>query len=121
MWLTVYESRIEACGSSGAMNTFRERYLKLSSRGIRFFPGLLQYGDLPEVHSPIAPRPPRLQCGERDPLITPSDRDAMAETVRSAYRDPGAEERLDYRLHPGGHLLVWKLAEHFFRRHLAEV
>jgi len=118
MWLTIYDERIRACVPSGCMNTFRERSLKLSSCGIQYFPGLLQYGDVPELFSLIAPRPMQLQCGARDPLITPGDRDSMIETVRRAYSAHEADDQLDYVLHPGGHLLVWEKAEPFLRRHL---
>ena len=118
MWLTIFDERIRACVPSGCMNTFRERSLKLSSCAIQYLPGLLQYGDVPELFSLIAPRPMQLQTGEQDPLITPEDRDAMEATVRRAYRLLGAEANLDYARHPEGHLLVWELAEPFLRKHL---
>lgn len=51
MWLTIFEDRIKACVPTGAMNTFRERSLKLSSCGIQYLPGILQYGDVPELYS----------------------------------------------------------------------
>ena len=118
MWLTVFDGRIKACIPSGCMNTFRERSLKLSSCGIQYLPGLLRYGDVPEVFSLIAPRPMQLQCGELDALITPSDRDAMESTVRRAYRLLNAEENLDYARHPEGHLLIWERTEAFLGKHL---
>lgn len=118
MWLTIFDERIKACIPSGCMNTFRERSLKLSSCGIQYLFGLLQYGDVPELFSLIAPRPMQLQCGELDGLITPEDRDAMEATVRQAYRALSAEEHFDYARHPDGHLLVWELAEPFLGRHL---
>jgi len=74
MWFTIFDERIKACVASGCMNTFRERSLKLSSCGIQFFPGVLQYGDVAELFSLIPPRPMQLQAGEGDPLIKPSER-----------------------------------------------
>jgi dienelactone hydrolase len=118
MWLAALDERVTACVSSGAMNTFRERSLKLSSCGIQCLPGLLQYGDVPEVFSLIAPRALQLQAGEGDGLITPADRDAIAATVRSAYADLGAEEKFEYVLHPHGHTLSWDHAAPFLKRHL---
>jgi len=118
MWLAVFDERIRACVPSGCMNTFRERSQKLSSCGIQYLFGLLQYGDVPEVFSLIAPRPMQLQCGDLDGLITASDRDAMAETVRNAYRRLDAEANFSYARHPGAHLLIWDLAEPFLREHL---
>lgn len=118
MWLTIFEPRIKACVSSGAMNTFRERSLKLSSCAIQYLPGLLKYGDVPDLYGLIAPRPLQLQAGEHDTLITPDDRDRIERTVRTVYSELDAEAHFDYVLHPGGHLLVWELAEPFMCRHL---
>jgi dienelactone hydrolase len=118
MWFTLFDERIRACVASGCMNTFRERSLKLSSCGIQYLPGLLQYGDVHELFSLIAPRPLQLQAGEQDPLITPSDRDAVEGTVRRAYQRLGAEENLNYVLHGEGHLLLWEQARAFLDRHL---
>jgi dienelactone hydrolase len=118
MWLTVFDQRIKACVPAGCMNTFRERSLKLSSCGIQYLPGLLQYGDVPEVFSLIAPRPMQLQAGRHDPLITPVDRDAILKTVQSAYRILNAESNFDYVLHPDGHLLSWGRAASFLKMHL---
>jgi dienelactone hydrolase len=118
MWLAAFDDRVTACVSSGAMNTFRERSLKLSSCGIQCLPGLLRHGDVPQVYSTIAPRALQLQAGEGDGLITPTDRDAMAETVAAAYKSIGAEENFEYVLHPHGHTLSWEHAEPFLARHL---
>jgi len=118
MWLSIFDERIKVCVPTGCMNTFRERSLKLSSCGIQYLPGLLQYGDVPELFGLIAPRPMQLQAGEGDGLITLSDRDAMAGTVRRAYSLLGAELNFEYVLHTEGHLLRWDLAEPFLERHL---
>ena len=118
MWLTIFDERIKACIPAGCMNTFRERSLKLSSCGIQYLPGILQYGDVPELFCLIAPRPMQLQVGEQDGLITPEDRDMIEATVRRAYRLLDAEEKFDYAHHPEGHLLLWDLAKAFLKIHL---
>ena len=118
MWLTIFDERIQACIPSGCMNTFRERSLKLSSCGIQYLPGILQYGDVPELFCLIAPRPMQLQVGEQDGLITPADRDMMATTIRRAYQLLNAAENFNYGRHPDGHLLLWDLAAPFLEEHL---
>jgi dienelactone hydrolase len=118
MWLAALDDRVTACVASGSMNTFRERSLKLSSCGIQCLPGLLRYGDVPEVFSLVAPRALQLQAGKGDGLITPADRDAMAGTVRRAYEGLGAAEDFEYVLHPHGHTLSWEHAAPFLERHL---
>ena len=118
MWFTIFDERIKACVASGCMNHFRERSQKLSSCGIQYPHGLLQYADVPELFCLIAPRPLQLQAGEGDSLITPSDRDQIESTVRKAYKDCGAEQNFDYQLHGEGHRLLWQPAESFFGKHL---
>lgn len=118
MWLAAMDERVKACVPSGCMNTFRERSLKLSSCGIQYFPGLLQYGDVTELFSLIAPRAMQLQAGEGDGLITTSDRDSIERDVRAAYGSLEAENRFDYVLHGHGHLLEWEAARRFLEEHL---
>ncbi len=118
MWLTIFDDRIKACVPSGCMNIFRERSLKLSSCAIQYLPGLLQYGDVPELFSLIAPRPMQLQAGEGDNLITASDRDQIKQVVKKAYRLLGAEKNFEYVLHSRGHTFAWDLTVPFFKRHL---
>lgn len=118
MWFTVFDERVKACVASGSMNVFRERSLKLSSCAIQYFPGLLAYGDVPEVFSLISPRPLQLQAGEKDGLITASDRDHIHETVHNAYRSLDAEDQYNYILHEEGHILIWEHAERFLQKHL---
>jgi len=118
MWLTIFDERIKACVPSGCMNLFRERSLKLSSCAIQYLPGLLQYGDVPELFSSIAPRPMQLQAGEGDNLITPSDREQIKQVVKKAYRLHEAEKNFEYVLHSRGHTFAWDLAAPFFKRHL---
>jgi len=118
MWLTVFDERIKACVPAGCMNHFRERSLKLSSCAIQYFHGLLQYGDVQEVFSLIAPRAMQLQVGKGDGLITPSDRDKIKTVVEKAYRLLGADASFEYVLHAKGHRLEWESAEPFLRKHL---
>ncbi|KKL12810.1 hypothetical protein LCGC14_2532060, partial [marine sediment metagenome] len=53
-----------------------------------------------------------------DGLMTPSDRDAIHQTVRNAYRLAGAEDNYEYVQHGGGHIFLWEPAESFLKRHL---
>jgi poly(3-hydroxybutyrate) depolymerase len=118
MWLSIFDQRIKACVSSGSMNTFRERSLKLASCAIQYPFGLLRYGDVADLFCLLAPRPMQLQAGELDGLITAADRDVMYQTVQSAYSGLGAEQYLDYVLHEEGHILLWEQANAFLTRYL---
>lgn len=118
MWLSLCEPRLKACVASGCMNTFRERASKLASCGIQYLPGLLRYGDVPELFGLIAPRPLQLQAGAGDALITPADRDSMLAGLRRLYGALHRPDHLDYVLHDQGHRLLWERALPFLRRHL---
>ncbi len=118
MWLTLFEPRIKACVPSGCMNRFRERSLKLASCAIQFLPGILQYGDVPELFASIAPRPMQLQAGHGDHLINAEDRDHILGVLQRVYRELGQPENLDYILHDRGHVLSWEHAQPFLEHHL---
>lgn len=118
MWFTVFDERIKVCVPAGCMNTFRERSSKLSSCGIQYLPGLLRYGDVPEVFALIAPRAMQLHAGDQDGLIPTEERDLIESTVRRAYQLLGAEDQFELARHPGGHMIVWELADAFLRKHL---
>ncbi len=119
MWISIFEERIRAIIAAGCMNTFRERSSKLSSCAIQFLPGVLQYGDVPELLALLAPRSLQLQAGKLDGLITATDRDHIEETVRFAYRSRGVEDQLDYVLHERGHVFNWAAADAFLQRSFA--
>lgn len=118
MWLSVFDERIKACVPAGCMNHFRERSLKLSSCAIQSFHGLLQYGDVQEVFSLIAPRAMQLQAGRGDSLITNHDRNVIKTVVEKAYILREARTNFEYVLHAKGHQLAWDCAEPFLRTHL---
>ena len=47
----------------------------------------------------LAPRPMQLQAGPQGQLITPTDRNALYQTVRPVYGEFGSAEQLNYVLH----------------------
>lgn len=118
MWIGAFNEKIKCVVSAGAMNLFSERAAKLSSCAIQYFPGILQYGDVGEIYSLIAPRPLQLQAGSEDPLITLTDRDKISEIVKKAYRAVDKANNLSIAFFQGGHILNWTLAEKFLSRHL---
>ncbi len=118
MWLSIFDDRIKVSVAAGSMNTFRERSLKLGSCAIQYPFGILQYGDVPELFSLIAPQPLQLQAGKLDHLITPVDRDAIRNTVATAYRELGKQDNFQYLHHDDGHILLWEYAKPFLEKHL---
>ena len=87
-----------------------------------FVPGLLQYGDTPDVAALIAPRPLHLNFGALDEINpVPEVRQAVAR-IRLAYQALGADGHFTALIEEGqGHVLsprMWELVREKFRRYL---
>lgn len=103
MLTSALEPRIRAAIVSGALNVMQERVRGLFGCGAQVIPGLLKYGDVPEIGSLIAPRPCVWEVGSRDGLISPLwAQEALARMGR-AYKALGAEDKLMVDRFDGGH------------------
>jgi dienelactone hydrolase len=105
MLTSALEPRIKVCVISGALNAMQERVSKPYSCGAQIIPGLLQYGDVPEIASLIAPRHCLWEVGSEDKLIDPLWADEILVRQRRAYKALGAAERVSIDRFEGGH--VW--------------
>lgn len=103
MLTSALEPRIKACVISGAMNAMQERVSKPYSCGAQIIPGLLQYGDVPEIASLIAPRHCLWEVGAKDTLIDPTWADEIFRRQKRAYLALGAQDRLNVDRFDGGH------------------
>jgi dienelactone hydrolase len=119
MLTTALEPRIRVGVVSGALNVMQERIAGRYSCGAQIIPGLLQYGDVPEIGSLIAPRLGVWEVGSRDRLISARWADEALTRMRRAYKALGAEEKLVVDRFEGGHQwhgeLAYKLFEHELR------
>ena len=105
MLTSALEPRIKVCVISGALNVMQERISKPYGCGAQIIPGLLQYGDVPEIASLIAPRPCLWEVGMRDKLIDPTWADEILRRQGRAYKALAAEEAMTVDRFDGGH--VW--------------
>lgn len=103
MLTAALEPRIRVAAVSGALNVMQERVGKPYSCGAQIIPGLLQYGDVPEIGSLIAPRHCVWEVGSRDSLISPRWADEAISRMSRAYTALGAGERLLVDRFDGGH------------------
>ncbi len=71
MLAAAVEPRIRVAAMSGALNCLQERAINASASGCQLIPGVLQFGDVPEISSLIAPRPCVWEVGTRDELMKP--------------------------------------------------
>jgi dienelactone hydrolase len=105
MLTSALEPRIRIAVVSGALNVMQERIARPYSCGAQVIPGLLEYGDVPEIASLIAPRPAIWEVGSRDGLIAAKWADEALSRMRSAYQALDAKENLMVDRFDGGH--VW--------------
>ena len=103
MLTAALESRIRVAVISGALNAMQERISVPYSCGAQVIPGLLQFGDTPEIASLIAPRPCLWEVGSHDKLIPPQWVEEALQRIRRAYRAYGREEELRVDHFEGGH------------------
>jgi dienelactone hydrolase len=120
MLTTALEPRIRVAVVSGALNVMQERIAGRYSCGAQVIPGLLRYGDVPEIGGLIAPRPCVWEVGNRDRLIAPKWADQALARMRRAYRAFDAEDRLQIDRFDGGHewsgRVAYPLLENAFGR-----
>jgi hypothetical protein len=110
MLTAALEARIRVAVPSGALNVMQERTSRPYSCGAQIIPGLLKYGDVPEIASLIAPRYCLWEIGSRDSLIAPQWADEALTRMRRAYQALSAEDRLQVDRFDGGHVWNGKVA-----------
>jgi len=103
MLAAAMDQRIKIAVPSGALNVMQERIRGRYSCGAQVIPGLLQYGDVPEIGSLIAPRPCIWETGSRDKLIVPDWKERAIERMQRAYVASGNPEHLQIHKFEGGH------------------
>ena len=119
MLTAAMEPRIRVAVISGALNAMQERISGPYSCGAQVIPGLLQFGDTPEIASLIAPRSCLWEVGSRDKLLPPEWVEEALQRIRRAYRAYGAEEELRVDRFEGGHRWNGELAHSILAKVLA--
>ncbi len=103
MLTTAMEPRIRVACVSGALNLMQERVAVRYSCGAQVIPGLLEFGDVPEIGSLIAPRPCVWETGTEDGLIKADWAERAMARLKRAYAACGAESNLVRDQFAGGH------------------
>jgi dienelactone hydrolase len=116
MLSTAMDERIRAAAVSGALNMLQERARGKYSCGSQMIPGLLNYGDYPEIASLIAPRPCVWEVGSQDKLMVAGWRDVFRERMELAYAALGAADQLQFDNFEGGHQWHGDVAYPLFER-----
>lgn len=116
MLTTALEPRLKIAVVSGALNVMQERVRGRYSCGAQIIPGLLRYGDVPEIGALIAPRPCVWEIGSRDGLISPDWAAKALERLRRAYRALNAGDQLQVDRFDGGHEWSGRVAYPLLRK-----
>lgn len=114
MIISAFDPRIKVCAPSGCLNLYQERFQALSQCGAQLIPGLLRYGDTPEIFSLIAPRPMVIEWGLRDPLIPHDWAEQGLTRIRRAYAAAGHPEHLTIHRFDDGHVFDGTVARRVF-------
>jgi dienelactone hydrolase len=105
MLATALEPRIRVAVISGALNCMQERITQHYSCGAQVIPGLLSFGDVPEIAGLIAPRPCLWEVGTRDRLMVPRWVETARKRIARVYGALGAKDQLYLDRFEGSH--VW--------------
>jgi dienelactone hydrolase len=103
MLAAALEPRIKVAVISGALNCLQERIQGRYSCGAQVIPGLLEFGDVPEIASLMAPRPCLWEVGDKDTLLPRSWQDIALKRIERAYEAVGAKNNLQVDRFEGGH------------------
>jgi hypothetical protein len=125
-WLVgPHEPRLKALVGNCCLPTYAALHdRKMLHSFPNFVPGWLPYGDTPDIAALIAPRALHLNLGENDKGSPIEYAKAGIRRIEQAYARQGASAQFSYFIEPGtGHVLsdeMWRRAQEFFARHLAE-
>ena len=103
MLTAAMSDRIRAAVCSGALNVMQERVRGRYGCGAQVIPGLLKYGDVPEIGSLIAPRPCVWEVGQKDGLMVKAWLEPSLERMRRAWKAAGSPDNLQVDSFDGGH------------------
>jgi len=95
--------RVRVAVMSGALNMLQERVRARYSCGAQIIPGLLNYGDVPEIASLIAPRPCLWEAGKQDKLMVAEWIPPAMDKMRRVWSALGAPDALEVDSFDGGH------------------
>jgi len=103
MLTSALSPKIRVAVISGALNVMQERVQGRYGCGAQIIPGLLRYGDVPEIASLIAPRPCLWEVGQKDSLMVKDWIEPALERMRRAWGALGAAEHLQADSFDGAH------------------
>jgi dienelactone hydrolase len=116
---TAFHDRIKVAGVSGYLNSWKVFPLMTGQIcGSQIVPGLLEYGDHPEVAGLVCPRPLFCEFALQDPIFPIEGARETYAKVKDIYRAAGAPDRLDAEEFDGLHEFRGRKIFDFFAKWL---
>ncbi|MHA1370239.1 MAG: alpha/beta hydrolase family protein [Promethearchaeota archaeon] len=121
MYTTVLDDRVKAAVISGYLSTLDDA---MSMRGLgnycgsQFLPGLLEWGDIPDVAGLIAPKPLLIESGTKDQCFVFNDTTTAYEKLKMIYHASGSPENLDRDVADVAHEYIFRKLVSFFKKNL---
>ena len=112
------EPRIKAAMISGYLNTFHDSIMSLSHCIDNYVPGILNWCEMYDVASLIAPRPLFAESGERDNIFPIAASRASFARVKKVYEVFGAGDRCAQETFDGEHSFWGRGGLPFLAKHL---
>lgn len=104
LFAAALDERIQAALVSGYLCSFKECILSLAHCMDNYVPGILNWAEMSDVASLIAPRALFAETGEKDRIFPVQGfKDAYAE-VKKAYEVAGVPDRIGSAIHSGEHV-----------------
>ncbi|HEX4130597.1 MAG TPA: prolyl oligopeptidase family serine peptidase [Pirellulales bacterium] len=99
------DSRIKVAVIAGALNCLQANAMEGKTAGCQVIPGLLKYGDIPEIAGLVAPRACLWEAGSTDPHVPADWAERAFERQRRVYAALHAADQVAVDHFDGGH--VW--------------
>jgi predicted esterase len=103
IYLAAVDTRVHAIYASGYFGHFSRTVLRSVQTLDNYPPGILTFGELPDIAGCIAPRRLTLELGDSDGLFLVDDARGAFRTLQQHYRRVGAEGQVTLAVAPGYH------------------
>jgi fermentation-respiration switch protein FrsA (DUF1100 family) len=112
------DERIKATVISGYLNTFKRSILEEKHCPCNYVPGILEYFELYDIVSLIAPRPLFIIHGKNDPSFPFDGAKEAFHKINEVYRFLKSEDKIGCHFFEGGHKFVGSYAYPWLEKHI---
>lgn len=112
------EERISAALISGYLAYWRDSIVSIAHCEDNYVPGVLQWAEMPDIASLIAPRPVFFENGTEDTIFPIRSARAAFKQIRASYTAAGWGHRCDMQAFPGEHQFCGEKGFPFLERWL---